>query len=185
MPRRGRERCYCEGRDAHERCVDGRDRDTGGSSRSETPAKPAAGWKALAIARESVCYCAGKRGSIWEGFWADVLALVLRWSVLVYRSDFVISTAVILNGGYNYTFANVYTKYINQPHGKGARGACVSRKEHTPHEAPIFIHKSKKWGAICGAILSKMRAARYRSHFGVYGIVLKTLLFFRIFPSKD
>lgn len=29
-----------------------------------------------------------------------------------YRAVFVISTAVILNGGYNYTNANVYTQYI-------------------------------------------------------------------------
>ena len=92
---------------------------------------------------------------------------------------------MILNGGYNYTIVNVYTKYINQPHGKGARGACVSRKEHTPHEAPIFIHKSIKWVAIRGAILSKNRAARYRSIFGVYSMELKTLFFAYITPSKD
>lgn len=46
MPRRGREGGYCEGRDARERWVDARDRFTGGYSRPEPSAAPAAGGKA-------------------------------------------------------------------------------------------------------------------------------------------
>ena len=103
----------------------------------------------------------------------------------MYRAVFVISTAVILNGGYNYTFRCVYTKYINQPHGK-ARGGRVSPARSTRPTMRRFLYiNQKKWGAFCGAILSKKRAARYRSLFGVYSIVLKTLLFFGVFSSKD
>lgn len=144
--------------------------------------------------RESVGYCVGMGGCSWEGLGVVDCGLVFGWlswvgvAVVVgvcVDPFFVISTAVILNGGYNYTNANVYTQYINQPHGKGARGACVSRKEHTPHEAPIFIYNPKKRVAFCGATLSKRGAARYRSSFGVYSIVLKTLLFFCVSTSRD
>ena len=48
-----------------------------------------------------------------EGVGGFLGGLLRRLGVWFNDSYFVISTAVILNGGYNYTNANVYTQYIN------------------------------------------------------------------------
>lgn len=58
-------------------------------------------------------------------------------------SRFVISTAVILHGGYIYTMMGLYAMHINQPNGKGAERVAGPCKGHAPHGAPILnrIHK--------------------------------------------
>ena len=91
---------------------------------------------------------------------------VLRGSVfdMLY---FVISTPVILNGGYIYAMSSLYAVHINQPNGKGAERGAGLCKRHAPHVAP-FLNRIHKKGVDTLAIVCKTKAARYRFCFGVF-----------------
>ena len=102
------------------------------------------------------------------------------------RIGFVISTPVILNGGYIYIFGCLYTPYILTRRMVKARdGRAALQKTHAPRSADFKINQ-KKIRDVLGLVIS-FKAAIYSQQckkkdvgvhvflFGVYRDVFKTL----------